>query len=261
MVTATLAISLSRPAPSRLNQLFIEQGDPEPGEGYLSRAGMFLALLDLVENQDPAERTNCLSGGRGTTLYVYRYDLSLPYTLHVTHGELGDRRVEDDLVFTEKIRVNMQGEVNLKYPNFGVVDTAWLGGKVWDKDGMEISPPAPTTTSSSVIFPDRLYGTLLISYKIKRDAYFLPLVARPEAEENKYSSVAYAVHRGGVDWMEIRIPEQLEKTGKVCYGGGGTLGGHEGPEDPDGPPSAPHADAEIGIDYCSQEVLYDQTKD
>jgi len=238
--------------------LFIEQGEPDPGDGYLSRAGMFRALLALADNEPPEEDVQC-TDDIGTMLYVYRYDLTQQYTLKITRGNLGSRTTADDETFTQKIQFNMDDSASLKYPNFGVLDKTWLGKRVWDIDGGVTSAPTTTTTIDEVKLSKKIYGTLLLTYKINRDAYGCRLIPRDEAEENKYSSVAYADCDDGVKWLELKAPEGVEETGLLCKGGYGNLKVVPPPGDKP-PPSAPHKNARKVYDYCTGEVLVDDTK-
>lgn len=215
---------------------------------------LFFDLLEGVETEDPDCTYSC-----GTTVYVYRYDLTLNYKLYASHGTLGDKITQGDLTYTEKVKVSMQDEVSLKYPNFGVVDTTWLGGKAWDRTGRETTAPGYTADSSKVIFDQPVYGTLLLTYRINRDKYSLSLPKRVDAEENKFSSVAYAIYKGGPTWEEIETPPGSDDTDQQCTGGGG--GGLEvDPPDPkEYPPYASNVDAKRVVDYCTQEVISDNS--
>lgn len=251
----TLSLNLSRPASSDRDALIIEQEQPGQADGYLSRAGMYLSLLALINGEMP-EEPECVNECT-TALYVYRYDLSLAYQLHVSHGSLGPMERQDDLYYTEIIKVSMDDEVRLKYPCWGVVESRWIGDKVWDQDGSATAAPGFVTEVDKLKFAAPVYGTLAVTYKINRDKYSLALPKREAAIENKYSSVAFAIYSGGGQWEMIDPPPGAESTDQQCTGGGGTTvtpgsGGSS-------IPVSAHADKHITQDYCSRLITSNET--
>lgn len=254
----TLSTSLTVSGRSLADGLIIEQEGYGATDGWLSRAGMYrgiLALLNGEEIPEPECTPNC-----GTRLFVYRYDLGLAYQLHVSHGRLGERRVEDHYYYTEKLKVSMSREVQLRYPCLGMIEHRWVGNKVWDGDGSETTAPQVTTSIDRAYLSKICYGTLLLTYRIHRHSYTLALPKREDTEENKYACVAYALHRTGPTWIEVQPPPGAEEMEQQCSGGGGGLDIPDKPEPDREPPYAPNVDAEIKIDYCSQEVISDSTK-
>ncbi len=255
----SLSLNLTRPAAGTASKLIIEQEKYGPTDGYLSRAGMHLLLWALLQDEQP-EQPEC-SHTCATWINVYRYDLGLQYQLHASHGQLGERIVEDELIFTEKIKFSMEQEKPLKYPCFGLVAVNWLGDRAWNHEAQQIAPPPLTATATAVRHaPGKLYGTAAVSYRIHRDRYGLALPLREEAKENKFSSVVYAVHKGGPTWEIIEPPPGAEETGQQCVGGGGGVPEFPPSDDDDQPPTAPHRDAKQVKDYCTQEVISDTSK-
>jgi len=253
----TLSLNLSRPASSGRDALIIEQEKPGQADGYLSRAGMYLSLLALINGEMP-EEPECVNEC-STTLYVYRFDLALSYQLRVSHGSLGPLERQDDLYYTEKIKVSMDDEVRLKYPCWGVVESRWIGDQVWDQDGGAIASPSFAAEVERLRFAAPVYGTLAVTYKINRDKYSLALPKRETAIENKYSSVAFAVYQGGLEYLLVDPPVGMEESDRSCIGGGGSTS-ITGPEDDPTIPHAPNVDATIEINYCTQEITSDSTK-
>lgn len=254
---ATLSATLSRPAAADRKPLIIEQEGYGPADGYLSRAGMYRGLLALLSGTQP-DAPVCVDEC-ATAFYVYRRDLALEYRLQVSHGDLGLRVRQDDLFYTQKISFVMESEADLAYPCWGVVESRWLGDVVYDRDGGITTPPVLTTSSNLLTLSKQVYGTLAITYRINRDRYDLELPRRAAAIENSYSSVAYATWTGGIEWLPVQPPPGAEESGQQCFGGGGgslTIV----PDDEPGLPVADNADAEIVIDYCTQEVISDSTK-
>ena len=235
--------------------LFIEQEPYGPSDGYLSRAGMYLVLFNILEDEEQ-EEPDCTDDCT-TIVYVYRYDLTLNYKLYVSRGVIGVKTVQET-IYIQKVKVSMQEEVALDYPNFGETSARWLGDKVWGRDGREITPPGYTASIDKVVFDQPVYGTLLLSYKINRDCYSVRLTKRAEAEENKYSSVAYAIYKGGPTWKILEPPPGAEDTEHQCTGGGGGLDIPD-PDPDEYPPYAPNVDAEKVIDYCTGEVESDSS--
>ncbi len=255
-----LNISLSNRSSFSSKLLFIEQENPDPTDGFLSRAGLYITvhnLLEAYQQDDP----DCKLGA-GVFIYVYRYDLSLDYTLFASHGTLGERVVQDNLVFTQKIRPEMEDRKALSYPNFGETASSWLGDKVWDYNGNDITPPSFTTDLREIQYSQKVYGTHLLSYKIHRDKYSLALPKRELASSNKYSSVAFAIYKPGPPvWLEIKVPGGVEETDEQCSGGGGGGLDHNPPDPkPYEPPYAPNTDAEQKVDYCTQETISDTSQ-
>jgi len=246
-----LSLNLTRPASSSLAKLIIKQKEYDAVDGILSRAGLHTALFALLNEEEVPDQI-CTSDC-GTTLYVYRYDPSLPYALYVSHGALSERVVEEVYV-PLKLAFRMEQEKSLALPCFGIGDYRWLGDKAWNADASLIAPPSISSTINSVSAGQPVYGTLAVAIKVVRDRYSLRLPQRVEAEENKFSSVAYAIHKGGPTWEHIKPPPGAEDTGQQCSGGGGSGPDIEPPDDPYKPPTAPHRDGRQVTDYCTQEV-------
>lgn len=254
---AVLTAYISRPAAAVRDLLVIEQEGYGATDGYLSRAGLYLGLLALLDGEQPAEPV-CVDDCR-TALYVYRRDLLLNYRLAVSHGKLGAPVREDDIYFTERLKFVMSDTMPFRYPCRDVVESRWLGDVVYDQDGGEVDPPGQTPSVDAMTLTQPVYGTLAVTYRIDRDRYDLELPAREAAIENRYSSVAYAVYTGGLQWLAVQPPPGAEESGQQCSGGWGASLSVIPPDDP-GLPTAPNADAEIVIDYCSQEVISDTSK-
>ncbi len=253
----SLSLNLTRPAGGSAPGLIIEQEKYGRTDGYLSRAGMHRILWALLRDEQP-EEPDCFLGGK-TFINVYRYDLALQYQLFASRGELGERIVQDDL-FTEKIKFAFEQEKPLQYPCFGLVAVEFFGDRAWDHTAQQIAPPDLTASATAVRAAGKIYGTAAVSYRIHRDRYSLALSERVEAQENKYSSVVYAIHKGGPTWERITAPPGLEETGQQCFGGGGGQLNPVPPEDEKPPPTAPHRDARVVRDYCSQEITLDTSK-
>ena len=247
----SLSLNLSNPASSRAT-LWIEQEQPSQADGYLSRAGMYRSIQALINGEMPGE-PDCVNECT-VTLYVYRFDLGLAYLFAASHGSLGARMSEDDLYYTEKLQVSMDDEVRLKYPCFGVVESRWLGGVVYDQDGVVTVAPSFVTDGERIRFGAPVYGTFAVTYRIHRDKYILSLPRREAAIENNYSSVAFAAFSGGVEWLEVEMPVGMEETDLQCTGGSGNTS-FGLPADGGKVPVSVHADQHSKYDYCTQEFI------
>ncbi len=252
-----LSTTLTRPAGRTLAKLIIKQKEHDQIDGILSRAGlhnMLLSLLNEEEVDEPVCTYNC-----GAVVYVYRYDLSLPYTLFASHGGLGSC-VRETVYVPVKLDFKMEDEKSLSLPCFGVGAHRWLGDRAWNKDGSRISPPGFTTTIDSLKTDQLVYGTLAVGLRVIRDRYNLALPLRlradgSESEQNKFTSVVFAVHQGGPTWGHIDPPPGAEETNQQCTWGKGGGGEINPPEHPDQPPYASPRDGKEEKDYCTQEVI------
>ncbi len=251
MDTQTFSVGFGLPsAESSTDELWIEQEDISKTDGYLSRSAMYLAIWALLENGEPKAAT-CITDV-SIDLYVYRTNLSMAYGFYSSYGVLSAKTPQIDYSFTESIKFQMTDEEGLRLPNFGIIAYRWIADAVWDAEGSPTSAPAVTFTSRKAKTSGKVYGTLQVTYKVNRDKYTLDLPKREDTEENKYSSVAYATHKGGPTWKILTVPTNAENEDAMCKGG---LGGSTTISPPDDDiPVAPNIDAETIIDYCTNEV-------
>jgi hypothetical protein len=249
MPNQSLTVGFSNPSGAAY-ELVIEQGEPNVYDGYLSRSALYLAIWAFLDNNTPQE-PQCTTDFT-VDLFVYRNNLNLQYTLFSTYGVLGPPINQSDYSFTEKVKFQMKDKATLKYPNFGILGTKWVGGKVWDENGLPTTEPTITVNNKDITFDKKVYGTLLVTYKLNRDKYVLDITPRTDATQNAYSAVAYATHLGGPTWKELDIPADVEEQRKQCLGGYGKTSILS--VDPK-IPKAPNVDAKTVKDYCTQETL------
>lgn len=262
----SLSYSKRQPSTATKGMLMIRQADIE--EGYMTSGGAHRFLWSLLEGGGQPSSGSpyvCREGYNNIWIYVYRYDPTLQYSLHLSHGSVSGKMIEGDNKYTQRIKFSSSREQRLMFPNYGTFEYGWLDNKVYDMDGNPIAPPHITVDGDVVSVDRKVFGTLLYTYKVPRDRYRASIPFREDAGESAFDSVAYALHKGGPTWAEIQAPDSLKE---YCDDGGDGFGWGDGTvidgdddassSDDDGIPSADGMNSEKKIDYCSGEVIYDK---
>ena len=257
MSNVQLALSLSNPSEGIDDLLFLEQQQPDPYVGKLTKGQMAIATLGWLNPDLGYDVDNNCGGDDGmfsTTVYAYLYKQDLEYTLAVSYGSLGKARVQET-TYTEIIKCSLKDSVDFSYPNEEVLSSSWVGN-TYDSVGNLVNKPQYTYDNRSVFFTDKVYGSLRIRYKVIRHAYGLTISSRKidddTVTENKYQSVAYAIWSSDIDWIEVVTPYGFEETDGFC-GNGSITRIDPDPEQPWVPTAQPR-DKTIKINYCTQEV-------
>jgi hypothetical protein len=245
----SLRLVIVSPDRSRDNDDFVllEQEPWDPYVGFLTKLGV-VAYLNKLLFQGPDLAENC--GWDGDTLsrqifgYPSRRDLN--YTAGCSHGTLGPRRVQE-VDYTEAIQCNLELEPELTYPALSVTRFAWVGD-AYSPLGDVLARPAVTINANGIKIATKVYGTLLVTYKVCRHIYSIAIRPRVGATENKLQSFVYAVWSGGNTYLEVKPPAGAEDGECNYYRGSGNF-----TSEPNKPQSVPADDQNIYIDYCTQE--------
>lgn len=244
--------------PDPLNTVIIEQQEWSAYSGGLTRwqsvaflVGLLYRGIDWTNYQ-----INCdMEDGRIVcNIHVYPLKPGLFYRLAVTHGELGERRIESVDV-EENARLTLEQEISVRYPVDEIVSAEWLGD-CFDAEFNVVPQPRLRIRADrrQVEAAQPVYGTVAVKYRTTRHTYELRIEKREEAIENLYSSIAYALVDAGAPVTEVLEPPPAasELEADCGYGGGMKI---SGPED-DGPGlDEPHANRKTVYEWCDPHRL------
>ncbi len=253
----TLTATYSKSRPKSRQRLIIEQEKWAAYTGALTRYSAAAFISNLAYGTDLSVNVNCgfVDGAVATLVHVYPLDLGRDYRAHLSWGTLGEHVVEE-YIMQESINFAGARQAPLKYPARKVISLRWQG-QVFDQHLDPIPPPSLRTSGGGIQSAEEAYGTVLVSYETVRHNYTVRIGRRENAEENKYSSVFYAVHDGGVDHLVLSEPPAADDLEGDCASGGGGSVSIEGP-DPGSPNyPEPGGDRETVYDYCTGKLISD----
>ncbi|MFT5728750.1 MAG: hypothetical protein ACI8PB_002906 [Desulforhopalus sp.] len=188
-------------------------------------------------------------------LQIRKSRSDLGYTLKATYGELSPKMSHSANRQTSVV-VSQTKELDLETNISGSVTAAWDERvEVIGFDGSVLMPPPAITQEGSLLTWDvEVYaGSIRLSYTESYDVYTLTISPREPGEyesddpEGAYQSTVFAVWGGGVETLEIDLPE-MEGN---CSGGGIVL---VNPDDPDGDDEKCYRH-NILVDPCTREII------
>jgi hypothetical protein len=264
----SLAITLQ--VPSGLVErdlLILEQEERGAHVGSVSRAQFVEYLGRQLYGTDTEnswqEAIDCGMDGTDcvTAVLAYPYLAALPYQIAATWGMLGERIVQE-YTQEEVLELSLANQAATKYPCQEII-TARALGDLFDERGVVVPLPSITISGDTVTLSRKVYGKVLVAYRVIRHRYSLRVPRRDLATtaENYYSSVVYAWWAGGVRHVEIEPPpgaEEYAEDEAECGRGQGNSG-DDGDDDGPNIPRAAGADRSIIYDYCSGELISDTT--
>lgn len=246
----TLRLTIVSRDRSRDNDDFVllEQEAWDPYVGFLTKLGV-VAYLNKLLFEGPDVEPNCGWDGSSFSKQIYAYPSrpELNYLAGCSHGTLGPQRVQE-VDYTEAIQCNLELEPQLKYPALSVTRFAWVGD-AYSPLGDVLTRPTVTINATGIKIAEKVYGTLLVTYKVCRHIYSIAIRPRIGATENKLQSFVYACWDGGNTYLEIEAPVGAEDGECNTFGSGGD----HFTSSPSKPQSVPSEDTNIYIDYCTQE--------
>lgn len=208
----------------------------------------------IVQGTRPAS-VNCSLNADGellATLYAYPYPSSLNFNVRLTHGRITSSKQESN-AFEEIILFRLSDNERTSYPVSSMQSSTWVGD-VYDVEGAIVNPPSKSYSNNYFSLSRKIYGSLLVKYKVKRYIYELAIPMNEEEEDNKWDTVAYGIFDGGVSWEEIRGDESNSLSGTECTRSILSTGDSDGDdEDEEGRSSGRYTK----YDYCTQDILYD----
>lgn len=240
-------------------RIMLDQDGYLPCTGEVTKAAMVRFLADLIYQSGESAGVQCGMDGDVAALLVsaYLFDPGLNYRLLATYGLLSEgARHEREI--TETLQFKLTDEVSVKYPVAAISSVNWLSPFVRDKDFNKLEPKpdlAPGDELKTIKSSVACYGSAKVVYTTVVDSYILNIPPREDVEENKYSSVVYAVYSGRPVWLVTDPPPGAEEMEGDCAG---QDTGHLGrpPKWPSDLPKA-YANRAIRINYCTTEKLSD----
>jgi hypothetical protein len=261
MSNHTLSISLATPGADESDYILIEQ---EPWPSDMGRTSVLQGIQGIYASifgslfPDP----NCGGlNGFDTPIYLFPSRSSLNFTFALSHGEFVPC-ISETLTREEVVQCGLQDSANIEYPPASAVSLSWIG-KCYDENGNELGKPTVTVSGRKLSFSEKVYGSIRARYQVYRKTYNCRIEERDDSIENNFESVAYARWDGGIVWLEINPPSGYDATLGDCGNGvyGQDSGGTTAICAPAGSkyPSAARANRVTKIEYCSQEVMSDET--
>ena len=238
------------------SQLLIEQTAYAPYTGRITKLAMGVLLSNLIYGREDALPVDCGFDGDAfiVGLLVYPRTPELQFTMYLSHGSMGVPAIEES-VQEEIINLRLETKSALKYPVLAVSKTEWLGD-IYDKDFNLVPAPLVAKFGDGIVTAAPVYGSVRVTYTSLRYSYPVTIASREESIANKYSSVAFGVYSGGVDWLELSAPPGAEEFDGDCRYGGSTVHVNP-PDDPDDDGDGGGADRLIKFDYCTRELISD----
>lgn len=230
------------------DSVLLEQEAWDPYVGFLTKLGVVAYLNKLLYQGDDLE-PNCAYDGSSysKTIFAYPSRPDLNYIIGCSWGTLGPRRVQE-VDYTEAIQCNLELGPQLTYPALSVTRYSWVGD-AYSPEGDILTRPSVTINDHGIAIAEKVYGTLLVTYRVCRHLYSIAIRPRSDAEENKLQSFVYACWDGGNTFIEVEAPAGAEEDQCNNFGSGGD---HFTTGD-DVPQSVPPEDQTIWKDYCTQE--------
>jgi|GEM_PF-7075193 hypothetical protein len=242
----SLRLAIVSPSSSRSTDDFVrlEQEPWDPYIGSLTRFGV-LAYLNAMLFQADEPEPYCAGDSPTLTVYAYPSRADLNYLAGASWGTLGPRRVQE-VLYTEALQLDLELEPELKYPALSIERYVWVGD-AYSPAGDVLVRPAVTISGSGITIAEKVYGTLLVTYRVCRHLYSLAVQPRPDAEENRLQSFVFTCWDGGNNYIEIEAPEGAEE-GACNNRGGSTFNPIWDDYTPD---HVEPEDINVDVDYCT----------
>lgn len=225
----------------------LEEGPVDSYRGYLTKL-QTVAYINHLLLKTAAPNANCDEVGLSRFIYAYPSRPGLGFRVGTSRGVIVSRGLEP-YEKEEILQVNMETAVSLdNYP--GQVQAIWEGD-VFDDGGTQTAPP-PISSA----LPKPVYGTILVKYSGYRHVYELTAEPDSEAYENALQTLVYAVWPGGVNGLEVTVPDGAEAGD--CNNRIGDFDPNDGTLDvlpPDIPRYVNGEDTDHQIDYCTLEEV------
>lgn len=249
MSTQTHSVTFAEETKSNNDFVLLEQEPWDPYIGFLTKMGVIGFLNELLF-KEPEVQANCASDGSfyTNTLYAYPSRPNLSFKVGWVNAIVPNHLIKFPL-YTEVIQCDMNLKATLKYPAMEIKSVGWVN-EVYGETGEVTTKPNITIVSDGVKFSKKVYGSVLVTYKVCQHVFPFSVKRRTEAIENFFSAFAYAIWTGGNTFLELKAPEGAEEGECNTYRGTGTFSGKE----PNVPENVPSEDEYEDIDYCTQLI-------
>lgn len=268
MTTKFLQITYSSRSSESSNdvKIMLEQEAWSYYTGVVTKVQFIKCLADKLYDKSPdAEQKGISDFGIdcGTTgnvvnavVLAYPYEPDLNYALYATYGTLTGPSVEEKEKI-ETVLLKNQDNIEVKYPVMGIVSAEWIQD-AYRKDGKQLEKISPNPEIlvgddlKTIKAATKCYGSVKVTYQTMVHTYFLNIPKRESAEENKYSSVVYAIYTGKPVWLGIEPPPGAEESEGDCSKT--SIVDPQPPSRPQGLPEEPSGDLVFNYEYCSGEL-------
>lgn len=150
-------------------------------------------------------------------IYVYRNKVDLPYSINASYGELAEGAVGEA---SRTVYENIQegNSLDLGVDVNGMVAAAWEGD-VFDASGSTVTPPTITANGGQLSWDGEVIGTVKAQFNEVRTVHILTISPRdaadidPEDPESAYASTVRAFWAGGVEELEVELPDMSGNCG------------------------------------------------
>ena len=274
MENTTSIIFQNPEPPSSLDALWIEEKGWEIDPNRLSfaefwgvtepyiyyNASTAEGWLDRQLVTPPTHNCGIVNGKITNTIYVYRYNNSLGYSLRHSYGNLATLSSckSESVPFEEVFNFSINKTAKLSYPMSGSLNMSWQG-TVYDEQGNVISPPSYILQDGNIVLSQKVYGSLKVKYTLYRDTYDLS-VSPNDNDNDLFGGAVYAVFSSGISWLELDSPPEITPElleGDISCGWQWEQLYFIWPPYPERdtiPKYAPKVDTTVTTDYCTQLV-------
>jgi hypothetical protein len=251
--------SVSSSTGEAIDLLQLEQESWDTDTGLVTRANMvrfvysmFQALSGTSKHVIYPTTTSCGKDGDDlvTKIYAYPSSENLVFTLSATHGDLDFQSIEP-LEKTQTLAFQGTSEETLSYPCHSIVSREVVG-TAYDVEGntVALSPTNISIEDTLVSLPTEVYAVVKVVYQTSRYVYKLTIPKR-DSEENQYASTVYGYYTGGVTWLVVTEPNNIDSSSDSTCG----FNLRFLPSEPD-PVPLPTGTTNLvdTVDYCTQEI-------
>lgn len=256
---SSLTISFSREKISGISGVLkIKQEPWKSDTGMLTKSDFYVFVKNLLESSIFGNPVDCgfnPDGSITTTIYVYLEDPDFLYSLKTSYGVLGSKYGESASE-EEMIQFSSSNTANLNFiPENGSVSYSWLGD-TYNLEGDLVENPSVSIDGSQVELSYTVFGSLKVTYSAFRHVYNLTAYPREDADENLFSAVVYALYEGGIDWLELSNPPNVDEISLYDNCGWGSMSIEESENiSAFNPPTVEQSNITYVYDYCSQELI------
>lgn len=247
------------PDSSSQDLLDLEQDSWESYVGRLTAANMVRYIRNMLFGEAEDSYFDCGLDGEGrcvTVIHAYPLTSDLGYRIYCSYGELGSGIITS-FDETEIVEFQNSSTASVKYPCQRIVDREWLG-TIYDSQDNPLAHPPIEINGKELIVPEKIWGTVKLTYRVYRRSYGLTITPRADQIEGSYSAAVWAIYDGGIEYLVLSEPPGIDNystDGRCGYSSWTNV-----EFAPDEPPKHPAGDFDkyIDIEYCTQIDISDE---